>query len=92
MPGFTQDLRFSLRTLRKSPGFALTAILTLALGMGAVTSIFSVVDSVLLKPLSLPASGRLVMLREMDRSLADQSLPDNPRHFYNWQALSLIHI
>lgn len=86
MPGFTQDLRFSLRTLRKSPGFALTAILTLALGMGAVTSIFSVVDSVLLKPLSLPASGRLVMLREMDRSLADQSLPDNPRHFYNWQA------
>src|ERR1700744_4687317 len=64
MPTFLQDLRFSVRTLRKSPGFALTAILTLALGIGAVTSIFSVVESVLLRPFSFPDPGRLVMLRE----------------------------
>ncbi len=88
MPAFFQDLRFSARTLRQSPGFALTAILTLALGIGAVTAIFSVVDSVLLKPLALPNPGQLVMLREMDRPVAQDSVPDNPRHFSNWQATS----
>ncbi|MFP5229921.1 MAG: ABC transporter permease [Acidobacteriota bacterium] len=88
MRNFLQDLRFSGRTLRNSPGFALTAILTLALGIGAVTSIFSVVDSVLLKPLDLPDPGQLVMLRENDNSIASAAdgVPDNPRHFFNWQA------
>ena len=91
MHSFLQDLRFSARTLRKSPGFALTAILTLALGIGAVTSIFSVVDSVLLKPFALPNPNQLVMLREVDSSIASDavanfSVPDNPRHFFNWQA------
>jgi predicted permease len=91
MSSFLQDLRFSARTLRKTPGFALTAILTLALGIGAVTAIFSVVDSVLLTPLALPQPGQLVMLRETDRSIATASapgdtVPDNPRHFFNWQA------
>lgn len=91
MHRFLQDLRFSARTLRKSPGFSLTAILTLALGIGAVTAIFSVVNSVLLKPLALPHPGQIVMLRETDRSIATASapgdaVPDNPRHFFNWQA------
>jgi predicted permease len=85
MPNPLQDFRFSLRTLRKSPGFALTAILTLALGIGAVTSIFSVVNSVLLKPFSFPDPGRLVMLREYEAGAIFDELPDNPRHFYNWQ-------
>jgi hypothetical protein len=58
MKSFLQDLCFSARTLRKSPGFALTAILTLALGIGAVTSIFSVVNSVLLQPFGFPDPGR----------------------------------
>lgn len=88
MPACFRDLRFSARTLRHSPGFALTAILTLALGIGAVTAIFSVVDSVLLKPLALPQPSQLVILREMDRAIAAYSVPDNPRHFYNWQARS----
>jgi len=86
MQNFFQDLRFSARTLRKSPGFTLTAILTLALGIGAVTAIFSVVDSILLKPFALPAPGQLIMLGELDTSVSAEPMPDNPRHFFNWQA------
>lgn len=85
MQSFLQDLRFSVRTLRKTPGFALTAILTLALGIGAVTAIFSVVDSVLLRPLAFPHPERLVMLRERMPELSSGILPDNPKHFLNWQ-------
>jgi len=83
MPNLVQELRFSLRTLRKSPGFTLTAILTLGLGIGAVTAIFSVVDSVLLHPLDFPDSGQLVMLRE--RTAPIEGL-DNPIHVRNWEA------
>jgi len=86
MPSFLQDLRFSARTLRKSPGFAITAILTLALGIGAVTSIFSVVNSVLLKPFAFASPDRLVMLREYEPELLSSPLPDNPNHFLNWQS------
>ncbi len=86
MRNFLQDLRFSARTLRNSPGFALTAILTLAVGIGAVTSIFSVVDSVLLKPFAFASPDRLVMLHEYLPELASSPLPDNPNHFLNWQS------
>ena len=87
MRRFFQDLRFSFRSLRKTPGFALTAVLTLALGIGAVTSIFSVVDSVLLRPFDFADPGRLVLLRESETLGAMiNGGPVNPKHFLNWQS------
>src|SRR5450631_4352929 len=86
----TRDLRFSIRQLRRSPGFSLTAILTLALGIGAVTSVFSVVNSVLLKPFAFPDPGQLVVLRETVQEMAKvaPTLPDNPRHYVNLKTQS----
>src|SRR5580704_15374957 len=64
MRSYVVDLKFVLRQLRKSPGFAATAVLMLALGVGATTAIFSIVEGVLLRPLPFPDSDRLMVLAD----------------------------
>lgn len=80
---FARDLRYAFRQLRRSPGFAFTAILTLALGIGAITSIFSIVDTVLLKPFAFHDPNRLAVLRETEDEIRNKtpSVPFNYRHY-----------
>jgi putative ABC transport system permease protein len=79
-----QDLRYGLRGIRRSPSFALVVILTLALGIGANTAIFSVVYSVLLRPLPYPAGERLVQLEESTPSGSGISV--TWINFQHWRA------
>src|SRR5581483_7416606 len=80
-----QEIRYACRTLRKTPFFAGAALATFALGIGASTAIFTVVDSVLLKPLAYRDSGRLVTAWEHAGFLAGGPVGPNPRHFDLWR-------
>src|SRR5579875_1285360 len=79
------ELRHSARQLRNAPGFTLVAILTLALGIGASTAVFTVVDSVVLKPLTYRESGQLVVAWERVRFLGTSNVGPSPRHEEMWQ-------
>src|SRR5215467_3961429 len=65
-----QDLKFTLRSLRHNPGFTLLAVVVMALGIGANTAVFSVVNAVLLKPLTYRGPDRIVMLGTMPKNSA----------------------
>ncbi|HSZ63995.1 MAG TPA: ABC transporter permease [Terriglobales bacterium] len=84
MSGLFQDLRYALRQMAKSPGFTLVAVITLALGIGANTAVFSVVDQVLLHPLPYPDSDRIERVSETFEGIpGDDAAPAN---YLDWVA------
>jgi putative ABC transport system permease protein len=85
MDNLLQDVRYGLRVLRRNPGFAATAILTLALGIGTTTAIFSVVDTIAFKPLPFPTAGRLVRIQSVIAASAEGGVASYP-DFLDWRA------
>jgi predicted permease len=82
---FLQDVRYALRALGRAPGFTFAAVAVLALGLGANTAIFSVVNAVLLRPLPYPHPDELVMLYEQGLLERGGNFPVSPRNFLDWQ-------
>src|SRR5271169_3073340 len=85
---FLKDLRYSLRTLCKTPGFSIVALLVLALGIGANTAIFSVVNSVVLRPLPYPGADRLAIIWETDLKDGIQREGPSGPNFLDWKEQS----
>ncbi len=88
MDTLLHDFRYALRTLRASPGFTLAAVLTLALGIGANTAIFSVVDGVLLRPAPFERMDRLAMVWETDRASGTTREPASIPDYFDFRQRS----
>src|SRR5262252_2626121 len=88
MQALLQDLRFAARMLLKNPSFALTAILTIALGIGAVTTIFSAADATMVRPFSFPNQNRLVMLFERNPAVGITRGSVSPANMIVWREQS----
>ena len=86
MDTLRQNLAFAIRTLRRSPGFAITAIVTIALGIGAATAIFSAVNGVLLRPLPYADPERLVLVWSDLRARDVKDFPLPPGDFGDLRA------
>jgi len=86
LEGLLRDLRFGARTLRRSPGFTAVAVLTLGLGIGANTAIFSVVNAVLLRPLPFPHSERLVLIWATNEESGNTTDVATYPDFEEWKA------
>ena len=87
---FLRDLRYGARALRRAPGFTAVAALTLALGIGANTAIFSVVNTVLLKPLSYREPGRLVFVWERNTAIGKDRDLVAPPNYLDWKAQNAV--
>jgi putative ABC transport system permease protein len=88
LESFARDLRYALRGLRLNPGFSVTAVLSLALGIGASAAIFTVADNLLLRPLPYPDAGRLVMVWETNPHTATDHNVVSPANYFDWKAQS----
>src|SRR5262245_2892442 len=83
MESFFKDIKYGLRMLWKNPGFTLLAVFALALGIGANTAIFSVINAVLLKPLPYKEPDRLVMISAKNPNKGIDALPMTPANYFD---------
>ena len=98
MDNLLQDVRYGIRTLARQPGFAATAILTLALGIGATTAIFSVVNAVVLRPMPFDQPDRMVVVTNRNTKTGNRNTTVSGPDFHDWreqsrsfEALALLH-